>query len=139
MAAVLAAILAAFLAGAIALFREYRLEVRRLRIAARVMESTFIIALASVEVVSGAEDWATFDEAPGREAFERVWEAHRDVLAGHLNRRDWDTVQAAARNYLLTFYIDRDCAPNDATWESIWGPLKSALKDGYMTLSRFCS
>jgi len=112
MAAVIAAILAAFLAGTIALYREWRLEARRLRVAARIMEATVALAARGIRVALEGESWDAVDEAPGKETFERVWEAHRDVLAGHLRRNDWNSVQAGADNYLLYFYVTRTGPPN---------------------------
>jgi hypothetical protein len=121
MAAVIAAILAAFLAGAIALYREWRQEKRRLQVAARIMEGTVALAARGTRVASGSKSWEVLDEAPGKDTFEQVWGAHRDVLAGHLQRAQWDAVQTGATNYLLYFYVTRTGPPSEP-------PAKKALE-----------
>ncbi|HEY8817147.1 MAG TPA: hypothetical protein VIP57_18860 [Candidatus Dormibacteraeota bacterium] len=112
MTAVVAAILAASLAGAIALYRERRIEARRLRVAARITEATIALAARGTRVTTEGESWDALDEAPGKQTFERVWEAHRDILAGHLQRNDWNSVQGGASNYLLYFFVTRTGPPN---------------------------
>jgi hypothetical protein len=122
MTAVLAAILAAFLAGAIALYRERRLESRQLKVAARVLESSVALAMAAALAASETPEWDVLDEAPGHDAFERVWEEHRDTLAGHLPREAWGSVQGAVRDYLLFFFVERDSPPNVS-------PMKDMLEE----------
>lgn len=139
MAAVLAAILAAFLAGAIALYRERRLEARRLRVSARVMETTLVTAMAGLRAAAKTGGWNIIDQAPGRDAFRCTWEDHRETLAGHLSRQDWNQIQRAVRDYLLEFARERqnasDRPPAKERLEEKAEKLDAAIK----VLTPFCS
>jgi len=92
MAAVVAAITAAFLAGAIALFRERLLETRKLRVAARILESTLALAYSGVHVAADSDSWDILDKTPGKDSLRQTWEKYGDILAGHLKRPDWELV-----------------------------------------------
>jgi hypothetical protein len=105
MAAVLAAILAAFLAGAIALYRERRLEARRLRVAARVVQATIAEAMTNWMMVSqGKLSWKQFGLNPAKGDIVESWDQHRDILAGHLCREEWTAIQDAISGYLMLFW-----------------------------------
>jgi len=86
-AAVIAAIGAAFLAGAIALFREHRQQQRRLLVAARVRNATFEVASLSIESSVSTNGWELFNAVPGESSFSAAWEAYKADLAGHLTWR----------------------------------------------------
>jgi type II secretory pathway pseudopilin PulG len=116
MAAVIAASLAALLAGAIALYRERRLEARRLRVAARVVQAMIeeVLALVITASKGGLSVEKVWFALP-REEIVRLWTEHRDVLAGHLSRQEWITTQAAISDYLKVF-AGEPTPGNDPDW-----------------------
>lgn len=96
MAAVLAAIAAAFLAGAVALFREHRLQQRRLLVAARVMHNLFGTTTRRLK-----SDGPASSNAPsGDPSFASAWDSYREDLAGHLTWSEWQTIEEGVNSYL---------------------------------------
>jgi hypothetical protein len=100
-AAVIAAIGAAFLAGAVALFREHRLQQRRLLVAARAVYSVFNMARIGLETAVSHNEWAAANGVPGEESFARTWEESRGDLAAHLAWEEWVKVERAVQRYLV--------------------------------------
>jgi hypothetical protein len=140
MAAVLAAILAAFLAGTIALYREWRQEARRLRVAARVTEATLAEALnISVKVSEGKIRLQSFALKPSEEEIANTWNDHRDILAGHLSRREWIAVYIGFSAYLTLFRLDKDADPEDKDWKPMWNEIKERLIAARTALDSFCN
>ncbi|HKO39533.1 MAG TPA: hypothetical protein VJU14_14305 [Solirubrobacterales bacterium] len=138
MAAVVAAILAAFLAGAIALFRERRLEARRLRIAARVVKATVEDALVvSVLVSEGKFSWEKMCAVLSKEELSQLWDAHRDVLAGHLSREEWISTQGAISRWMRIFLAEPS-TPDSPGWDKFWTRMKTDLRDAQQTLDSYC-
>jgi hypothetical protein len=101
MAAVIAAIAAAFLAGGVALFREHRLQQRRLLVAARITYDTLTLSRMAIETASETDRWEAIDALPGKEAFSEAWSSSKEALAGHLLWDEWRKVERAISSFLL--------------------------------------
>lgn len=112
MAPIIAAIAAAFLAGSVALYRERRQELRSLLVAGRVMGNTFLEASAVIGHLSESEEWDISGEPGGLTSFSAAWEEHRNVLAAHLTRPQWASVESAARRYLLAMAQQGQAPPS---------------------------
>jgi len=138
MTAVAAAIVAAFLAGAIALYRERRLEARRLKVAARLLSAAITLAAAATSVTAREDSWNVLDEIPGKDTFQETWGEHSAILAGHLSRADWQSVEKATRNYLMRFSIVREGAPNEPPAQERLEGLAEQLKSALRVLQPFC-
>lgn len=78
------------------------------------MEATLVVAMAGLKTASNTEGWNILDHTPGHNGFQHTWEAHRENLAGHLSRQDWNSVQWAVRDYLLEFVRERKVASNES-------------------------
>jgi hypothetical protein len=111
MAAVVAAILAAFLAGTVALFREHRLQQRRLLVAARVSYATFGAAAKAIKTSLEVNRWALLNAVPGDVSFSNAWETCKGDLAGHLTWREWRQVEEAVSYYLVIKTMKQDDPP----------------------------
>lgn len=138
MAAVAAAVVAAFLAGGIALYRERRLERRRLRVAARSLHATFAMAGAGVHTASEIDGWNVIDLTPGRESFEQTWAKHQDVLAGHLSRQDWNSIQSGVLSYLIELSTQRPEKSNQPPARDRLTALKATIDHACAVLRPLC-
>jgi hypothetical protein len=95
---VITAIVAASIAALLAGYRERLNELTKLLVAARVVglaltNAASVIEFAEEQEMSVAET-RTFLQA--FVAFSEVWQGHRDVLARHLSRPQWDALAHAA-------------------------------------------
>jgi hypothetical protein len=108
MTAVIAAIVAAAIAGGIALYRERRIELTRLLVAARVLSAE--MARVGMVVDGGAEMdqpkvagavWLLDEFVESGEPLTKAWEGHREVLAAHLRAKEWEKVERAIRSVAL--------------------------------------
>jgi hypothetical protein len=102
MVPVVTGIVAALLAGAVALFRERRLELQRLLVAARVVGSLFTTSGNILHAFATADaDYSlgSVNEIGGILELANTWAEHRDVLAAHLNKAEWDKVARAVESY----------------------------------------
>lgn len=113
MAAVIAAILAAFLAGAVALFREHRLQQRRLLVAARVAYDELGVARKGITISLVSNRWAALNALPGNASFSTTWETYKGDLAGHLSWSEWQQVEQAISEYLTVKMVSQDDPPED--------------------------
>lgn len=93
---VVTAIVAGVLAGAIALYRERRIELAALLVAARVMSTSLKTVGGFVQAASTGElEPELLGDAPGVESAFATWERHRDVLASNLRFDQWEVVEDA--------------------------------------------
>lgn len=99
MAAVIAAIAAGFLAGAVALFREHRIQERQLLVAARVMDEVLATARRGINVSLATDGWAPMNFLPTHNSFLQAWETYREDLAGHLEYAEWQKLTSAIAGY----------------------------------------
>lgn len=136
MAAVIAAILAAFLAGSVALFREHRLQQRRLFVAARVLEASFGVASQSIKSSVKGNHWAAFNSLPSIESFAEAWDASKADLAGHLAWEEWGQVEKAVNIYLAGRTMQQEGLP-EASEEVLLG-IRMILENGRTTLRPYC-
>jgi hypothetical protein len=140
MAAVAAAILAAFLAGAIALFRERRLEARRLQVAARITQATLMEALNNARNVSmGKVRWSNFVLKPSEQEIVGAWVGHRDILAGHLSRTQWTAVYIGFHSYLMLFHLGAEAGPQNSDWDPMWEEILERLIAASDALEIYCA
>jgi len=140
MAAVAAAIVAAFLAGAIALFRERRLEARRLRVAARITQATLMEALNNARnVSSGNVRWSNFMLKPSEQEIVKAWSDHREILAGHLSRSQWTSVYVGFHAYLLLFHLGKDAGSENRDWGPMWEEIQGCLITASDALETYCA
>jgi hypothetical protein len=137
MAAVVAAIGAAFLAGAIALFREHRQQQRHLLVAARVMHSSFGVAYQSIRTTLEADEWAVFNSVPGQASFSMAWETYKGDLGGHLAWSEWRKVEAVASGYMALTAISQEEQPRKS--ENVLGEVRDALLVGREVLLPYCA
>jgi hypothetical protein len=137
MAAVIAAIGAAFLAGAIALFREHRLQQRQLLVAARVIDATFDMAQAGINTSLSRDDWYPFNEIPGRDSFFAAWEAHKADLAGHLTWSEWLDVARAVNFYFVLAAFDQRNSP--MAEQEVMNRTTAELGNGTKILRPYCT
>ena len=114
MTAVVAAIAAAFLAGAVALFREHRLQQRRLLVASRVTYATFDVAANGIRASLETNGWSPFDLLPRESSFSSTWESHRGDLAGHLTWDEWGHIEKAVNGYLAVRTMSQADSPKNA-------------------------
>jgi hypothetical protein len=136
MAAVIAAILAAFLAGAVALFREHRLQQRRLLVAARVTYDTFGVAANGIRSSLNTNKWALFNALPGETSFSTTWETYKGDLAGHLTWEEWGPIEKAVSHYLAIRTMSQDNSPEHA--RSVLDRTQAALEEGREFLYPYC-
>ena len=109
MTAVITAIVAAFLAGGIALYRELRLELRRLLVAARILRALFQEAAIYADIFAGPDadyDSTTLEALSGMLDVPTVWAEHREVLAGQLTRRQWNEIAVAVATFEIVTLTD---------------------------------
>jgi|SRR5947209_4872252 len=104
MAPVIAAIVAAILAGLVAFTREVRLELRRLLVAARLTSE----ALSNAQVLCDAlnqesekKEPADWSEAQLTGELGDVWNEHKDVLADRLTNQEWLLVSRGINAYRM--------------------------------------
>lgn len=136
MAAVVAAIGAAFLAGAIALFREHRQQQRQLLVAARVMHSTFGVAYLSIRTALELDEWAVFNSVPGGVSFSTAWDAYKGDLAGHLTWEEWRKVEGVASAHMALRAMSQESLPTEA--EGPLGEVRDGLLAGRSVLQPYC-
>jgi hypothetical protein len=135
-AAVIAAIAAAFLAGAVALFREHRAQQRRLLVAARATESSFRVASNSIKTSLGSGGWQPFNQLPGRSSFAESWDSYKADLAGHLTWGEWLQVETAVNTYLAVGVMAQDEAPRES--EGVLTAAQEKLESGTRVLRPYC-
>lgn len=136
MTAVIAAILAAFLAGAVALFREHRLQQRRLLVAARVTFANFSVARNGLKTSLSTDGWAPFNLLPGRDAFSEAWNEYKGDLAGHLTWGEWLFVEDAVTRYLALGALSQEGEPSQAG--DVLERIVKALDGGRDALQPYC-
>lgn len=137
MAAVIAAIGAAFLAGAVALFREHRQQQRQLLVAARAMYATLGVATQAIDTALGSNGWALFNAVPGERSFPSDWETYKGDLAGHLTWDEWVAVERAVTGFEVLRTMKQDQAPNEA--EDVLVRVRGWLVDGRDSLLPYCT
>jgi hypothetical protein len=137
MAAVIAAIGAAFLAGAVALFREHRLQQRQLLVAARVMHATFKVASQSIKTTLETNGWALFNAVPGETSFPTAWETYKGGLAGHLTWDEWVRVERAVTAYLALRTMSQKKSPGEV--EDVLAKVRIRLDGGKEVLHAYCT
>lgn len=137
MAAVVAAIGAAFLAGGVALFREHRLQQRNLLVAARVLFATFGVAANGARTSLKTDGWAPLNRLPGEASFSGAWESFRTDLAGHLTWAEWVDVESAVHRYLALLNMSQDNPPQSS--EATISNIVKALEDGRKALYSYCT
>jgi hypothetical protein len=137
MAAVIAAIAAAFLAGAVALFREHRLQQRNLLVAARVLYAAFGVAANGAGTSLKTNGWAPLNRLPGEASFSGAWEDFRTDLAGHLTWDEWNDVEAAVPRYLALMNMSQDSDPQSS--EATISSIAEALDVGRQALYPYCT
>ena len=137
MAAVIAAILAAFLAGAVALFREHRLEQRHLLVASRVMYDTFGLGARGIASAIDSNKWALFNMLPGPASFSSAWETYKGDLAGHLTWDEWRLVEISVSQYLALSTVKQDDPPE--TWKPMLDMTGDALEEARKALHPYCT
>jgi hypothetical protein len=137
MAAVIAAILAAFLAGAIALFREHRLQQRRLLVASRVTYNTFEVAANGIRGSLRTNRWPLFNALPGDASFSNTWETYKGDLAGHLTWEEWGNIEKAVSRYVAVRTMSQDNSPADA--QSVLDRTVTALDEAIDDLHSYCT
>ena len=137
MTAVIAAILAAFLAGAIALFREHRLQQRRLLVAARVTFATFGVAANGIRTSLLADGWAPFNALPGGDSFSVTWDTNKGDLAGHLTWEEWRRVETAVNRYSALTTMSQSESPDNV--RGVMVPVQNALAEGSDALRPYCT
>jgi hypothetical protein len=118
MVPVITAIIAALLAGVVAFARERRLELRRLLVAARLVRDALTHADITMQIFGRHQpplEWATVTAIAEFLDVPKVWDAHADVLAGHLSISEWDTIGLAVSSYLSVLVNAKDptTSPND--------------------------
>lgn len=138
MAAVIAAIGAAFLAGAIALFREHRLQQRHLLIAARVMHATFGVAAQSIKTSIDGNEWALFNAVPGETSFSAAWETYKGDLAGHLTWKEWRKVESVVSAYLALMAMTQESPPQEEP-KDVLSTVRAGLVVGQGVLRPYCT
>jgi hypothetical protein len=141
MVPVVTAILAALLAGAVALYRERRLELQRLLIAARVVESLFTSSGNNLGVVAKAEadyPWSDVARIHGMLDLANIWAQHRDVLAAHLNKAEWDEVAHAVDSYHAVMLVANTAKGSSAGHRNYFARTRDALKAAAATLKPYC-
>jgi len=138
MASVVTAVVAAFLAGAIALFRERRRELRSLLVAARVVRQLMLSTSVNFQDAANSEYAAreALMNVPGRKVFNTVWEAHRDTLAGNLTDLQWPNLQIAVNSYFLAIGL-LEGAPDRLTSSELFAAA-GHLSTAALTLEPFC-
>lgn len=112
MVPVITAIVAAALAGAIAVYRERRIELWRLVVAARVLLAALEGGFILLEVLRDSSlsiRWERFRDRGDPEDVEALWGQHREVLAAGLRRDQWEHVVHGVDAYLrvITHAVDR--------------------------------
>jgi hypothetical protein len=114
MAAVLAAIGAALLAGWVALFREHRIQQRQLLVAARIMDEAFAKTQIAIDVSRESDDWKPINLIPTSEEFVDAWDAVRTDLAGHLKFQEWNAVAGAVASCEVIRGMAQESPPQDS-------------------------
>ena len=137
MAAVIAAILAAFLAGAVALFREHRLQQRRFLVASRITYATFGLAARGITSALDNNTWAIFNMLPGQTSFSGAWETYKGDLAGHLIWDEWRLVEKSVSQYLAVSVVKKDDPPE--TWKPVLDMAAGALENARQALHPYCT
>lgn len=114
MAAVVAAIIATFLAGGIALYRERRLELANLLVAARVVSISLATSAQVLELLvqGGQEQVDLLSEVPAIDQFPAVWAEHRTALARHLTGDQWEGLVDAAERLQMVSWAARSPGSN---------------------------
>jgi hypothetical protein len=136
MAAVVAAIGAAFLAGVVALYREFRQQQREFLVAARVVHATFNVASAAISTSLKSNGWAPFNNMPGEASFSAAWDAYKGDLASHLNWSEWLDVEGAVTIYLALVNTKQDRPPQDA--KDALSKVVDKLEMGQKSLQPYC-
>lgn len=139
MAAVIAAIGAAFLAGAIALYREHRQQQRKLLVAARVVEATFKSSLGGIGASKRSDRWAAINNLPGRESFSAAWETYKADLGGHLTWAEWVTVERAAFRYTSLLVMSKEKPPSNEDAAEVISKTEERLMEGREVLNPYCT
>jgi hypothetical protein len=137
MAAVIAAIVAGFLAGGVALFREHRIEERKLLVAARVIDEAFFKVEGAVVVSLESNGWEPFNLLPTQESFMDGWEAFREDLAGHLTSSEWKDLTTTLALHQTVSSMTQSESPKNA--EELLNSLLTRLKSSRTRLAPYCS
>jgi hypothetical protein len=102
MVPVITAIVAAVLAGGVAIYRERRIELWKLVVAARVLLASLQDAFLLLEVLRDESfdvRWERFLERDDWSGIEAVWSQHRETLAAGLSRSQWNQVVFGVEAY----------------------------------------
>jgi hypothetical protein len=141
MVPVITAIVAALFAGAVALFREQRLELRRFLVATRVVGAVLQEGSKSMSILSFPDfdwEWSVVDGVAASLNVPDIWHQHRDVLASHLSRQEWHLVATAiATSVRVLASVERRKTPADlhALFESCMDEMHAAA----LILSAYCA
>ena len=136
MAAVVAAIGAAFLAGAVALYREFHQQQRDFLVAARVMHATFGVASLAIRTSLDSNGWQPVNRMPGKTSFSTAWDSYKGGLAGHLTWSEWQEIETAVTLYLALMNTSQDHPPQDA--EDALREIEKSLDAGRDALHPSC-
>jgi hypothetical protein len=136
MTAVIAAILAAFLAGGVALFREHRLQQRRLLVAARVTYATFRVATNGIKTSLNSDSWAPFNLLPGKTSLSETWDSYKGDLAGHLTWPEWRWIEESVNHYLALTAMSQSESPKES--HSVLDSTRAMLEKARQELRPYC-
>lgn len=139
MTPVITAVVAGFLAGAIALYRERRLELARLLVAARVLRASFLDAGRGIGIFAQGDapvDRELFEATLGAFDLKEVWSDHREVLARHLKRREWDSISWAVTFYFVAT-VPESGSPVAAS-QKVYSGAEAELHAAADALSPYC-
>jgi hypothetical protein len=139
MVPVVTAVVAALLAGAVALYRERREELAEFLVAVRVVRALFGDAAKFLQAFAEGDmepdlSWATVDAATQALAFEATWSQHRERLARHLARNEWDTLAKAVTGYFVSTSTSLAGEISRAPFDLCERDLRTAA----MTLEPYC-
>lgn len=133
MAAVLAAIAGVILTGGVAIWRERRIALGDLLVSARVVSVALFNAGVPVGSMVERENEPSWLEAiPEVRDFSRVWAEHRDTLARHLRRDQWEIVQNASRMLSLAMF-DQGAGED----RQIYATAENAMRAAFTVLDNY--
>jgi hypothetical protein len=135
MAAVIAAIAGVILTGGVAIWRERRIALGDLLVAARVVSVALFNAGVPVGSMTSLEyDPSWLKAVPEVADFSLVWVEHRNTLARHLRRDQWEVVQSASRMLSLALFDEGEGVSRD---RQIYATAENAMRAAFMVLDDY--
>ncbi len=90
-----------------------------------------------MEILEDDEGWDFLEQTARILDVGRAWGEHRDVLAGHLTKAEWDLVAAAARTYaVVTGDVSREVPFADV--KRVFMGCRQDLLKATTTLDGYC-